>query len=31
VPLSPSEVLRKVPLFSGLGEADLAAFADLTR
>jgi CRP-like cAMP-binding protein len=25
------EVLRKVPLFSGLGEADLAAFAELTR
>src|ERR671928_1187768 len=25
------EVLRKVPLFSGLSEADLAAFADLTR
>jgi len=25
------EVLRKVPLFSGLGEADLTAFADLTR
>jgi CRP/FNR family transcriptional regulator, cyclic AMP receptor protein len=25
------EVLRKVPLFSGLGETDLAAFADLTR
>jgi hypothetical protein len=25
------EVLRKVPLFSGLGESDLAAFADLTR
>src|SRR5215213_8825880 len=31
VPLSPMEVLRKVPLFSGLGESDLAAFADLTR
>src|SRR5918992_4094812 len=31
VALSPMEVLRKVPLFSGLGEADLAAFADLTR
>jgi hypothetical protein len=31
VPLSPIEVLRKVPLFSGLGEADLAAFAELTR
>ena len=29
--LSPMEVLRKVPLFSGLGESDLAAFADLTR
>src|SRR5688500_20308737 len=25
------EVLRKVPLFSGLGEADLNAFAELTR
>jgi CRP-like cAMP-binding protein len=25
------EVLRKVPLFSGLSETDLAAFADLTR
>ena len=25
------EVLRKVPLFSGLGEADLSAFAELTR
>jgi len=25
------EVLRKVPLFSGLSESDLAAFADLTR
>ena len=22
MPLSPTEVLRKVPLFSGLGEAD---------
>src|SRR4026208_2226344 len=31
VALSPMEVLRKVPLFSGLGEADLAAFAELTR
>ena len=31
VPLSPMEVLRKVPLFSGLSEADLAAFAELTR
>jgi len=31
VPLSPMEVLRKVPLFSGLSESDLAAFADLTR
>ena len=31
MPLSPMEVLRKVPLFSGLGESDLAAFADLTR
>ncbi|HZA93299.1 MAG TPA: cyclic nucleotide-binding domain-containing protein, partial [Gemmatimonadales bacterium] len=29
--LSPMEVLRKVPLFSGLGEADLNAFAELTR
>jgi CRP-like cAMP-binding protein len=25
------EVLRKVPLFSGLGETDLAAFSELTR
>src|SRR5919204_576889 len=31
VPLSPMEVLRKVPLFSGLSESDLAAFAELTR
>ena len=31
MPLSPMEVLRKVPLFSGLSEADLAAFAELTR
>jgi CRP-like cAMP-binding protein len=31
VPLSPIEVLRKVPLFSGLGENDLTAFAELTR
>ncbi|MFL5471892.1 MAG: Crp/Fnr family transcriptional regulator, partial [Gemmatimonadales bacterium] len=31
MPLSPMEVLRKVPLFSGLSESDLAAFADLTR
>ena len=31
MPLSPLEVLRKVPLFSGLSEADLAAFAELTR
>lgn len=31
VPLSPIEVLRKVPLFTGLPEADLTAFADLTR
>ena len=31
MPLSPIEVLRKVPLFSGLGEADLSAFAELTR
>ena len=31
MPLSPIEVLRKVPLFSGLSEADLAAFAELTR
>jgi CRP/FNR family cyclic AMP-dependent transcriptional regulator len=31
VPLSPIEVLRKVPLFSGLSEADLSAFAELTR
>ena len=31
MPLSPIEVLRKVPLFSGLSEADLSAFADLTR
>src|SRR4026207_1873062 len=31
VALSPMEVLRKVPLFSGLSESDLAAFADLTR
>ena len=31
MPLSPIEVLRKVPLFAGLGEADLAAFAELTR
>ena len=31
MPLSPIEVLRKVPLFSGLSETDLAAFADLTR
>src|SRR4026208_435946 len=31
VALSPMEVLRKVPLFSGLGEADQAAFAELTR
>jgi CRP/FNR family cyclic AMP-dependent transcriptional regulator len=31
MPLSPIEVLRRVPLFSGLAEADLAAFADLTR
>ena len=31
MPLSPIEVLRKVPLFSGLSEADLQAFADLTR
>ena len=31
MPLSPMEVLKKVPLFSGLGEADLTAFADLTR
>ena len=29
--LSPIEVLRKVPLFAGLGESDLAAFAELTR
>ena len=29
--LSPIEVLRKVPLFAGLGENDLAAFAELTR
>ena len=29
--LSPIEVLRKVPLFAGLGETDLAAFAELTR
>ena len=31
MPLSPIEVLRKVPLFAGLGESDLAAFAELTR
>jgi CRP-like cAMP-binding protein len=31
VALSPIEVLRKVPLFAGLGESDLAAFAELTR
>jgi CRP/FNR family cyclic AMP-dependent transcriptional regulator len=31
VALSPMEVLRKVPLFSGLGETDLAAFSELTR
>ena len=31
MPLSPLEVLRKVPLFAGLGEADLTAFAELTR
>jgi len=31
VPLSPIEVLRKVPLFYGLSEADLSAFAELTR
>ena len=31
MPLSPIEVLRKVPLFSGLSEADLSAFAELTR
>jgi CRP/FNR family transcriptional regulator, cyclic AMP receptor protein len=31
VPLSPIEVLRRVPLFSGLAEGDLTAFADLTR
>ncbi len=31
MPLSPVEVLRKVPLFSGLGESDLSAFAELTR
>lgn len=31
MPLSPIEVLRKVPLFSGLPETDLSAFADLTR
>jgi CRP-like cAMP-binding protein len=31
VALSPMEVLRKVPLFAGLGETDLAAFAELTR
>ena len=29
--LSPMEVLRKVPLFSALGETDLAAFSELTR
>ena len=27
MPLAPVEVLRKVPLFSGLGESDLSAFA----
>ena len=31
MPLSPIEVLRKVPLFAGLGEGDLTAFAELTR
>jgi CRP/FNR family cyclic AMP-dependent transcriptional regulator len=31
VPLSPMEVLRKVPLFSGVADSDLSAFADLTR
>nr|MBA2627689.1 cyclic nucleotide-binding domain-containing protein [Gemmatimonadales bacterium] len=31
MPLSPIEVLRKVPLFSGLAETDLTAFAELTR
>ena len=31
MPLSPIEVLRKVPLFAGLGENDLTAFAELTR
>jgi CRP/FNR family cyclic AMP-dependent transcriptional regulator len=31
VPLSPIEVLRRVPLFAGLPEAELTAFADLTR
>ena len=31
MPLAPVEVLRKVPLFSGLGESDLSAFAELTR
>ena len=28
---SPVEVLKKVPLFSGLSETDLQAFADLAR
>jgi len=31
VPLSPIDVLRRVPLFTGLKEPDLAVFADLTR
>jgi CRP/FNR family cyclic AMP-dependent transcriptional regulator len=31
VPLSPIEVLRRVPLFAGLPEPDLTAFAELTR
>src|SRR5437867_7186511 len=31
VPLAPLEVLRKVPLFAGLAEADMSAFAELTR
>lgn len=31
MPLSPLEVLRRVPLFSGVAESDLAAFAELTR